>query len=188
MIIGWGNLAGSDVRLFKDGIGRYAKTETYWRKNLDFKDVDKLKPCYKPSPLALKEKAITSLSSDFRTFGPVDVNKPDERISGAPMKIPNGIEFRIFDHFSDNYLDSLIILITLIAENSRNHHTNNYVYKNKIWISELHNIMRNGYKSKISNSYKNILRKNLGLKINTKSVIAIDIFKEIYYELYDKNK
>ena len=31
MIIGWGNFAGSDIRLFSKGIGRYAKTKTYWR-------------------------------------------------------------------------------------------------------------------------------------------------------------
>jgi hypothetical protein len=36
MIIGWVNFAGSDVRLFNKGIGRYAKTPTYWRKNLNF--------------------------------------------------------------------------------------------------------------------------------------------------------
>ena len=58
----------------------------------------------KPSPSAVREKGLSSLSSNFRTFGSTDPNRPDHRESGAPMTVPNGIEFRIFDHFNDNYL------------------------------------------------------------------------------------
>jgi hypothetical protein len=187
MIIGWGNLAGSDIRLFKDGIGRYAKTPTYWRENLDFIDSDKLKACYEPSEAAKAEGAITSLSSDFRTFGSTDPKKPWHRESGISMNKPNGIEFRIFDHFPDTYISHLILFISLVAENSRVKETKQYVYNNKIWINELHNIMKNGYKAELSEKYINLLRKNLGLKINTKSIIANEIFKEIINELWEKN-
>lgn len=187
MIIGWGNFAGSDVRLFNQGIGRYAKTPTYWRKGLKFIDSNKLKPCYKPSPLAKKEKAITSLSSDFRTFGSTDPNRPMHRESGVGMSKPNGIEFRIFDHFNDQYLEHLVNLISLVAENSRVKQTKDYVYQNKYWIKEMHNIMKNGYKAKLSQNYINLLRTNLGLKIKTKSIIAFDVFKNIYEELWNKN-
>jgi hypothetical protein len=127
MMIGWGNLAGTDIRLLNKGIGRYAKTPIYWRKNLHFKDINKLKPCYKPSPMALKEKAISSLSSDFRTFGSTDITRPLHRESGVGMMKPNGIEFRIFDHFSDIYIENLVLLISLVAENSRITKTNGYV-------------------------------------------------------------
>ena len=184
MIIGWGNFAGSDIRLFNKGIGRYAKTPTYWRKGLKFEDIDKLKPCYKASKMALNENAITSLSSDFRTFG---LTKEGERASGVGMTKPNGIEFRIFDQFSDKYIDSLIRLISLVAENSRVTKTIGYVYENKIWIKALHDIMTHGYKAIISKEYINILRKKLGLKINSKSLVAYDIFLEIYKELWEKN-
>jgi hypothetical protein len=187
MIIGWGNFAGSDVRLFKQGIGRYSKTPTYWRKNLRFIDSNKLKPCYKPSPMALKEKAITSLSSDFRTFGSPDPMRPMHRESGIGMNKPNGVEFRIFDHFQDAYLENLLMLVSLVAENSRVHQTKGYVYQNKVWIHELHNIMKNGFKAHISKKYINLLRKKLGLKIDTESIIAQDIFKVIYDELWEKN-
>lgn len=187
MIIGWGNFAGTDIRLLKKGIGRYAKTPTYWREGLYFKDVDKLRPCYEPSPIAIKEGATSSLSSDFRTFGSTDPDRPMHRESGVGMTAPNGVEFRIFDHFSDKYIDHLVLLISLVAENSRVTKTNGYVYENKVWIDELHNIMTNGYKAKISKKYINLLRKKLGLKIDTESIIAIDIFKQIYKELWDKN-
>jgi len=186
-IIGWGNLAGSDIRLFSKGIGRYAKTPIYWRNNkLKFKETDKLKPCFPASPMAKREKAITSLSSDFRTFGDNPEN-PSERISGAPMTIGNGIEFRIFDHFSDKYIEHLMILIGLVAENSRKIETNGYVYENPIWIAAVHNIIRNGYKAELSKKYIDLLRKKLDIPIKTQSIIAFDVFKKIYEELWDKN-
>jgi hypothetical protein len=187
MIIGWGNFAGSDIRLFNKGIGRYAKTKTYWRDGLKFIDSDKLKPCLKPSPAAKKENAYSTLSSDFRTFGSTDPERPWHRESGVPMTKPNGIEFRIFDHFSDKYIEHLILFISLVAENSRLKQTKGYVYENKIWINELHNIMKNGYCAELSLSYIKLLREKLGLKIKTKSIIANDIFKCILNELFDKN-
>jgi hypothetical protein len=187
MMVGWGNLAGSDIRLFNKGIGRYTKTPTFWRKNLSFKDVNKLKPCYKPSAMAIKEKAYSSLSSDFRTFGSTDPDRPMHRESGIPITKPNGVEFRIFDHFPDRYINHLLLFISLVAENSRVTKTRGYVYENKYWIYEIHNIMKNGYKARISNDFINLLRKKLDIKINTKSIIAIDIFKQIFKELWDKN-
>jgi hypothetical protein len=187
MIIGWGNFAGSDVRLFNKGIGRYAKTQTYWRKGLKFIDSNKLKPCFKPSPMAKKENAITSLSSDFRTFGSTDPSRPMHRESGVGMTKPNGIEFRIFDHFSDQHIEHLLNLVGLVAENSRVKETKDYVYKNKVWIKEMHNIMKNGYKAKLSKNYIKLLRSKLGLKIKTTSIIAFDVFKNIYEELWKKN-
>jgi hypothetical protein len=78
-------------------------------------------------------------------------------------------------------------LIGLVAENSRVKQTHEYVYKNKYWIKEMHNIMKNGYKARLSQNYINLLRKNLGLKIKTKSIIAFDVFKNIYEELWEKN-
>jgi hypothetical protein len=186
-IIGWGNMAGSDVRLFNKGIGRYAKTPTYWRDNkLNFKETDKLKPCYPASPMAKRENAITSLSSDFRTFGE-NPNNPSERLSGAPMTVGNGIEFRIFDHFSDKYIEHLMVLIGLVAENSRVKETKGYVYQNPIWIASLHNIIKNGYRAQLSKKYIELLRIKLGIPIKTDSIIAIDVFKKVYNELWDKN-
>jgi hypothetical protein len=187
MIIGWGNLAGTDLRLLGKGIGRYAKTPSYWRNGLTFKDVDKLQPCYEPSPMALKEGATTSLSSNFRTFGSTDPLRPMHRESGIGMTKPNGVEFRIFDHFADIHIEHLVKLISLVAENSRVTQTNGYVYENKDWIETVHNIMKNGYKSHLSNKYINLLRKKLDLKINTTSIIANDVFKQIYRELWKKN-
>jgi hypothetical protein len=103
------------------------------------------------------------------------------------MNKPNGIEFRIFDHFQDRHIKHLILFISLVAENSRVNETKGYVYQNKIWINELHNIMKNGYKAQLSKKYIILLRNKLGLKIKTKSIIATDVFKVIINELFEKN-
>lgn len=188
MMIGWGNLAGSDVTKFKDGIGRYSNIESYWRNGLNFKDIEKLKPCYKPSPAAIKEKGLSSLSSDFRTFGSNDPERPDHRESGLGMTIGNGVEFRIFDNFDDNLLIELIKFIILVAENSRNYKTKNFVYKNKAWINATQSVMKNGWNARLTLNYISELRKNLNLKIKTKSLVACDVIKVINKELYEKNK
>ena len=188
MIIGWGNFAGTDIRLLETGIGRYAKTPTYWRDNFELYESEKLDPCIPPSAAAKAEKAITTLSSDIRTFGSTDPLRPDHRESGIGMTVPNGIEFRIFDHFQDKYIESLSYLFSLIAENSRVTKTEGYVYKNKIWIDELQNIMTHGYKAELSEEYIKLLREKLGLKIKTTSIIAYDVFCTVFDELYEKNK
>ena len=188
MRVGWGNFAGSDVRKFNKGIGRYANIDTYWRNGLLFHDIEKLRPCYPPSNPARRERGISTLSSNFRTFGSTDPKKPEHRESGSPMTKPNGIEIRIFDHFKIKHLPSLCCLLTYIGGNSKNFKTKNYVYKNKAWIKAMHAIMEDGWCAKLDLEYVNELRKNLNLKIKTKSIIAYDIFKSLHRELYNKNK
>lgn len=187
LIIGWGNFAGTDIRLLEKGIGRYAKTPTYWRKGLNLYDVDKLAPCYPPSPSAIAEGAITTLSSDIRTFGSTDPNRPEHRESGVGMTVPNGIEFRIFDHFKDVHIPNLVHLVSLVAENSRVTKTRDFVYENKYWIDAMHQIMKYGYRAELNTNYIQLLRTKLGLKIKTTSIIAYDIFVTIFEELYHKN-
>lgn len=188
MIIGWGNFAGSDVRLFSEGIGRYAKSPIHWRKGLKLYEHEKIKPCIPPSPSAISEGATTTLSSDFRTFGSTDPLRPEHRQSGVGMTKPNGIEFRIFDHFQDElYIESLVHLLGIVAENSRVTKCTKYVYKNKYWIDAMHQIMKYGYKAQVSRGYVNLLTKMLGIKITTKSLNAYDLFENIVLQLYKKN-
>jgi len=184
-IIGWGNFAGSDVRKLGEGIGRYSDIDSYWRKGLKLHGINKLKPCFKPSAYAKKEGGISTLSSNFRTFGD---NENGERISGAGMTVGNGVEFRIFDQFNDEHLDDLVKFCALVAENSRKHKTTKYVYKNKKWINALQDIMKEGWCAKLKKGYVNDLRKMLGLKIKTESLIAYDVLNVINDELYDKHK
>ncbi len=188
MIIGWGNFAGSDVRLFDEGIGRYSKSPIYWRKGLKLYEYEKINPCIPPSPSAIAEGATTTLSSNFRTFGSTDPLRPEHRESGVGMTKPNGIEFRIFDHFQDTlYIDSLVELLGIVAENSHITKCSKYVYKNKYWIGAMHEIMKNGYKAQLSRNYVNLLNKMLGIKISTLSLNAFDIYENVVIKLYEKN-
>jgi len=185
--IAWGNFAGSYVKNFKKGIGRYANINTHWRDGFDFHEKKKLEPCIKPSPYAIREGGITTLSSDFRTFGP-DPSDPSERISGASMDKPNGMEFRIFDEFNDEDLIRLIRLMVYVAENSKHHKTKKFVNKNKEWIKALQDIMMNGWRTILEPNYIDELRVALNLKIKTQSRMAYNVFKVINKELFDKNK
>lgn len=184
LIIGWGNLAGSDVRKFGEGIGRYCNVPIKWRNGLKLHDVDKLNPCLKPSPYAKKEGAKSTLSSDFRTIGEIDEN---DKKQVAKMTVGKGIEFRIFDQFNDIYVPDLVKFIALVAENSRLHETKKYVYDDKEWKNAVHNIMENGWCAILNKKYISKLRKNLNLKIKTTSQIAFEVLQCINDELYNKH-
>jgi hypothetical protein len=138
--------------------------------------------------LAVKEGGITSLSSNFRTFGSTNTKNPDHRISGIKMTKPNGVEFRIFDHFSDFFVKNIVNFVALVAENSRVTQTKGYVYENKQWIHAVQNIMKHGYKAQLTKEYIELLREKLGLPIHTTSIIAHDVFTTINDELWEKNK
>ena len=188
--VGWGNFAGSDVTKFNKGIGRYSDIKTFWRNGLEFEDVKKAKYCEELSPRLkkLEPGAISGYSSNFRTFGSTDPNRPWHRESGIGMNVPNGIEMRIYDHFDSLYLFELGKFVIYVAENSRVHHATKYVYKNKGWIMALQKIMLEGWSAQLPIVYIKDLRSALGLKIATKSLVAYDVLKQINIELFKKNR
>jgi hypothetical protein len=189
MKTGWGNFGGSDVRRFNEGMGRYANIPSYWRDNLNFKETKLMeKLCGTAPPPEGETGAISRMAGDFRTFGSTDPKRPWHRESGAPMNIPNGIEIRIFDHFPTIYLYSLIKLITYIAENSRNCDFDMFVYQDDDWIENLGNIMKNGWKTELTEAYIEKLRKVLKLPIKTSKKQAYEVFEIICKDLYNKNK
>ena len=84
------------------------------------------------------------------------------------MVRPNGIELRIFDHFISRHLIDLMRIMVYLAENSRNHQCNGYVYKNKEWINTIQDVMENGWRAIVSKEYIKELNKNLGLDLEVK--------------------
>lgn len=188
MRVGWGNFAGTDVRSFDKGTGRYATIPSYWRDHLKFFEIDKLKPCYKPKKLKGEPDALSLLSSNIRTFGSTDPERPWHRVSGAPMNIPNGIEIRIFDHFETIYLISLLRIITLIAANSSTHHSDKYVYQNKSWIKSMHNIMEHGWRGEVPKDYIKDLEEQLDIKLDHNVKNAYELLVNLTNQLWEKNK
>lgn len=191
MRVGWGNIAGTDIRKFAtSGIGRYSVIPSYWRKGLEFHNLKKLKPCDKLSKELQKKEpqAISGLSSNIRTFGSEDPLKPMDRVSGGPMNIPNGIELRIFDNFASGYLKTLCRLIAYTAENSRVFNATDYVYEDKDWIEAVHVVMKEGWRGELPEGYVRKLRKNLGLSLTPSSNRGIDVLNEVNERLFQNNK
>jgi len=186
--VGWGNFAGSNMQKQNTGVGRYANVIPYWRKNFDFYQSNVVDECMPPNPKLKEKQAVSSFSSNIRTFGP-DPNNPEERISGAPMTIPNGMEFRIFDHFNSTNLIFLLQIIILIAANSYRNKVKNFVYQDKEWIDTIQNIMLKGWKAQISPLFIKKLENELKITLtDVKSYRAYDILCAVVEELYEKNK
>lgn len=185
--VGWGNFAGSNMRKKNKGVGRYADVEQKWRKSFDFYESNITKYCNAPFK-SKKESAISSFSSNIRTFAPSITSNPKNRISGAPMKIPNGMEIRIFDHFPVLYLESLLQIIVLISANSKRKNIEVFVYDDKDWIDTIRKIMLEGWRADISPLYVKKLEEMLDLQIELKSYMAFDVLVAVVSSLYEKNK
>lgn len=199
MVVGWGNMGGSDLRkIGTEGITRYANQRTYWRDKVKFKSSERLDICAKTAPPVNNyKKAINIHTSDFRTFNfaksydeCVKLYNPNDcpKIDGGIMEPPYGIEVRIFDHFETHHLLSLLQIIILIAQNGSRHNPSEYVYKDQRWIGTMDKIMKQGWNAKLSQSYIDALRNNFGLKIETESNVAYDILNQLVKELFEMNK
>lgn len=207
MNVGWGNLAGSDIRQFSDkGVSRGNTIKTHWRKGLRFKGLHKLQDCIRTAkPPANYRNALSILTSDFRTFGQVNIanfyemeycrenfNPGDcPRLDGAPMNPPYGMEIRIFDHFPSRYLLDLMKIIVLVAANAKRHQPQGYVYEDKAWINQLQEIMREGWNANVSNDYIKALNKHLGLKMKllgaNEKMNAFDLLEKVVRLLHKYN-
>ncbi len=182
--VGWGNFAGSDVRKFKEGVGRFTNLKFDWRKGLDYYQKEKVKNCnyIKDITKISEPHAKSRYSSNFRTFG------GPKRESGYKMEKPSGIEIRIFDNISTLYSKKLCKLIVFIAEHSRSNNCSRYVYHDKDWVKAIQTVMLDGWNAKLPIEYINKLRKFLNLKLDIKSVRVWDILKEFTSEIHKKNK
>jgi hypothetical protein len=207
MNVGWGNLAGSDIRQFsKKGVSRGNTIKSHWRDGLRFKGLHKLQDCVRTAkPPSNYRNALSILTSDFRTFGQVDIGNFYEmeycrnnynpgdcpRLDGAPMNPPYGMEIRIFDHFPSKYLIDLMKIIVLLAANAKRHAPQGYVYEDKAWINQLQDIMREGWNAQVSNAYIRALNKNMGLKMkllgNGETMTAFDLLKKVVRLLHKYN-
>lgn len=192
MAVGWGNLGGSDVRKFgSEGVSRGSDIKLYWREKTRMNNTKIIDYCAEKSTPKYPH-AVSIQAGDFRTFS-FDFSGNCEgndcpKVDGGKMEPPNGIEIRIFDHFKDDHIHSLLHIVILIAENAQRHPPTDYVYQNKEWINALSLIMKEGWLAKLNDKFVELLRKNLGVKLNTKERIAYRVFKQLVRELFDLNK
>ena len=186
--VGWGNFAGADMRKKTKGVGRYADVNQKWREGFDFYESNIINYCNVPFK-SNKETAMSSFSSNIRTFAPSKNANSKERISGAPMTIPNGMEVRIFDHFPVLYLKSLLQIIILVAANSQRITVDQFVYEDDDWIATIRKIMLEGWKAEVSPTYIKKLEKIFKLEgVRIKSYQAFDVLCGFVEKLYEVNK
>lgn len=186
--VGWGNFAGADMRKKTKGVGRYADVKQKWREGFDFYESNIINYCNVPFK-SNKETAMSSFSSNIRTFAPSKNATSKERISGAPMTIPNGMEIRIFDHFPTMYLDSLLQIIILVAANSIRTTVDQFVYEDDDWIATIRKIMLEGWKAEVSPTYVKKLEKIMKLEgVKVISYQAFDVLRGFVEKLFEVNK
>jgi hypothetical protein len=186
--VGWGNFAGADMRKKTKGVGRYADVNQKWREGFDFYESNIINYCNVPFK-SNKETAMSSFSSNIRTFAPSKNSTSKERISGAPMTIPNGMEVRIFDHFPTIYLYSLLQIIILVAANSQRTTVDQFVYEDDDWIATIRKIMLEGWKAEVSPTYVKKLEKIMKLDgVQVKSYQAFDVLRGFVDKLFEVNK
>ena len=192
MATGWGNFAGSDLRVLtkKRGLGRYANLETKWRKGLNFKESKAITECDKIVKVSKAQSDATGiLSGNVRTFG-FDFTGNCQghdcpKVSGAPMERPYGIELRIFDHFSSKHLLDLMRIMTYLADNAYETKCKKFVYNNTHFKKTMRDIMEQGWKAIIGPGYIGELRNNLGLDLDTTPKKAYGLLLEVNKLLYN---
>lgn len=191
---GWGTLGGTNLPTLQKGCSRYATQDIKWRDGLkDMDGYDAIEPCM---GLKKTEGGVSAFGTDFRTFGP-DPKNPKERLSGAPMSIPNGFEWRIMDHFDTLALFSFTQAIALIigASHHQTFKISNPAY-NPVWIQTVQNIMRDGWKAELPQEYMDIIdhqilgikRKHMEQRKSKRFVHAQQYWHQIIDELFKQYK
>jgi hypothetical protein len=191
---GWGDFGGADVRRIRCVKGRKKKTpvseeekefysltrystkKVLWRNNLPFRNINLLAPCRDDLK---SQQANTSLGTDFRT---PYMRFPEKR----KILDLQAIEVRIFDWFHPKHLQSLARLLVMVAERSRTHKVNRYVYTNKNWTKAVRELMIHGWNAKLPEGYIRDLEKVYGFEINPTDLRAHSVLKAFVKVLFEE--
>jgi hypothetical protein len=127
------------------------------------------------------------MGGDIRNISTRFVDKTKNDI----MKKGEGIEIRIFDHFPTKYIQNLLHIIIIIADNSfkQKYSDNNpHVYNDKDWIQNMKYIINQGWNANLTTQYITKIKKNLDIKFECQSTKTYDILLCLIKELFQKNK
>ncbi len=125
------------------------------------------------------------MGSDIRTKSSVDEHSMAPGTELPPMDVGQGLEIRVFDNFPLKNLKPVYRVIALLAENSRVHHADEYIYSNRAWKASAQEAMKEGWNAILTSEYVHSLESNLhvdlsGLGGNSQ---AFDVFSEVYTQL-----
>ena len=125
------------------------------------------------------------MGADIRTKSSVDEHLMAPGTELPPMDVGQGLEIRVFDNFPAENMKSVYRVIALLAENSRVHHADQYIYDNHGWKASAQEAMKEGWNGILTTEYVHDLERNLlvdlsGLDGRTQ---AFDVFSEVYTQL-----
>jgi len=125
------------------------------------------------------------MGSDIRTKSSVDEHSMAPGTELPPMDVGQGLEIRVFDNFPLNNLKSVYRVIALLAENSRIHHADEYIYDNHGWKASAQEAMKEGWNAILTSEYVHSLESNLHVDLSGlgDSTQAFDVFSEVYAQL-----
>ena len=180
MNAGWGVPGTTDVRTFGEvGTGRYSDVGFDWL--LD------VAPRSSVGIFGCVEKGM---GSDIRTKSDTEEHemRPEDTI--APMNVGQGIEVRVLDNFSGlEHLKTAYHLIALLAEVSRTHVSENYVYKHAGWKKSAQQSVLNGWNAILDSEYISSLEEVLDVDLSelNGNKQAFEVFNELYTQLHLKH-
>ena len=127
------------------------------------------------------------MGSDIRTKSSVDEQNLAPGAELPPMDVEHGLEIRVFDNFPLKNLKSVYRVIALLAENSRVHHADEYVYEDSGWKASAQEAMKEGWNGILASEYVHGLASNLNVDLSGlgSKTQAFDVFSELYTQLVD---
>lgn len=159
---GWGVPGTTDVRTFGTNVtGRYTENGFEWMMDVI------------PETSGLWRCVDEGMGSDIRT------------ISDNPMTIGHGFELRIFDNFPIKHLPMAYSLVGLLAEASRLHQSEEYIYGNEAWKLSAQSVTIEGWNAILDSDYVLSLEKNLNVDLSglDGNLQAFEVFKVLFSEL-----
>lgn len=175
MAAGWGVPGTTDLRNVTDfGVGRYTQTGFQWLLDAAPSEDEGVFDC-----------VSEGMGSDIRTKSSIDEHDLRHGESLPPMQVGEGVELRIFDNFPLEHLPSMFYLVTLLAESSRIHVAEEYVYDDEDWSDAAISAMKEGWNAIMPVGYVSKLEKYLDIDLSSLdgNVLAFDVLESVYEAL-----
>jgi hypothetical protein len=173
---GWGVPGTTDVRTFNDtATGRYSDRGFDWMLEVAPSSCRKVLGC-----------AEEGMGTDIRTLAAVATeDAPDT----PPMEVGHGIELRFLDNFPIENLKTVYRFVALIAEASRVHLAESYVYDDPGWVRSAQRSILEGWNAILPPSYVSSLESSLDIDLSGLNgrTRAFDVLNDLYARLWAKH-
>ena len=172
---GWGVPGTTDVRTFGEtGTGRYSKKGFDWMIDVAPK-----------SSLGVLGCVEQGMGSDIRTKSSLGDHDTSDREKTSLMEVGYGIELRFLDNFPLEHLKGVYRLVALLAEASRTHTAESFIYGDEGWEYSAQQSILEGWNAILVPDYISSLESALDIKLDDLdgNVQAFDVLNEVYQQL-----